>query len=503
MGNSISTASMKSNNNAAAGLPKDLPLGETLDYIATHYILTMDFQSLRKLYEKQYCEKMVVLTSNIINKYFTDLELSHLAHRVENGSGSGSGSGSGAPENIIFFKKTDIEHLNIPDIHKKEAVCNKIAKFYIKIAHLFSAIVTTINPEYVYKDMFGNVIKQNLYEKDNIPKWAKVEVLKLNLCDNRINALKGETPATMMKNVEAELSTPGMTWGGDGSTAATAIAEPLLATAEKPSGEPDEPNDLPNSNKNEIIKIQPDVLEETASKFSDYIPKAQAEGICSINLKKDGTLKTLEEEPGIPELMDLYYDDEYDYKTGKFNGMSGTTKEKFHSDLKRFYSEFSGNAEMPDTITKFSDIKLRDYSKQPICDKKFVDQKNSFSGTYNDTLLADYANNLKQMIKSVNKKQQQLLTIINRLFVYVVDPETKVELIKVNPELTDDSLQSIVEETRNIIIELYLKCEADFVEGVKLYEAIVESQIFVTTQNQIESLKRAAEVMYNPLVEGK
>jgi hypothetical protein len=47
---------------------------------------------------------------------------------------------------------------------------------------------------------------------------------------------------------------------------------------------------------------------------------------------------------------------------------------------------------------------------------------------------------------------------------------------------------------------LYLKCEADFVEGVKLYEAIVEAQIFVTTQNQIESLKRAAEVIYNPLV---
>uniref|UniRef100_A0A6C0F0B8 Uncharacterized protein n=1 Tax=viral metagenome TaxID=1070528 RepID=A0A6C0F0B8_9ZZZZ len=474
MGNSISTASTKSNNNVAAGLPKDLPLGETLDYIATHYILTMDFQSLRKLYEKQYCEKMVVLTSNIINKYFTDLELSHLAHRIENGSGMGD---NGAPENIIFFKKTDIEHLNIPDIHKKEAVCNKIAKFYIKIAHLFSAIVTTINPEYVYKDMFGNVIKQNLYEKDNIPKWAKVEVLKLNLCDNRINALKGETPASMMKNVEAELTTPGMTWGGDGSDPATATP------AEKPIGEPDEPNELSDSNKDEIIKIQPDV--------------------CSINLKKDGTLKTLEEEPGIPELMDLYYDDEYDYKTGKFKGMSNTTKEKFHSDLKRFYSEFSGNIEMPDTITKFSDIKLRDYSKQPICDKKFVDQKNSFSGTYNDTLLADYANNLKQMIKSVNKKQQQLLTIINRLFVYVVDPETKVELIKVNPELTDISLQSIVEETRNIIIELYLKCEADFVEGVKLYEAIVEAQIFVTTQNQIESLKRAAEVLYNPLVEEK
>ena len=31
---------------------KQIPLEETIDYIATHYILTSDFQSLRKLNEK-------------------------------------------------------------------------------------------------------------------------------------------------------------------------------------------------------------------------------------------------------------------------------------------------------------------------------------------------------------------------------------------------------------------------------------------------------------------
>ena len=248
MGNSISK-----NTTTIEGDPKVLPLGETLDYIATHYILTMDFQSMKNMYKKDYCEKLVILTGDIINKYFNDLEVGRMAQRIENGATAGNAT----PEKVIFFKKTDIEHLNIPDFHKKQMICNKIAKFYIKIAHLFSAIVTTINPEYVYKDMFGKTIKKSLYEKDNIPKWAKVEVLKLNLCDNRINALEG-------RNMEKIIDTPGPTWGGSGggsgsgsrSEADTTIKEEshnmddeqkvkeLQKEFEKPAGDPDEPIDM-------------------------------------------------------------------------------------------------------------------------------------------------------------------------------------------------------------------------------------------------------------------
>ena len=510
MGNSISkntTTTIEEED------PKDLPLGETLDYIATHYILTMDFQSMKNMYKKDYCEKLVILTGDIINKYFNDLEVGRMAQRIEN---NGAASGEN-PEKVIFFKKTDIEHLNIPDFHKKQMVCNKIAKFYIKIAHLFSAIVTTINPEYVYKDMFGKTIKKGLYEKDNIPKWAKVEVLKLNLCDNRINALEGRN---MEKIIEGELSTPGLTWGGgneysssssgsssssdssssDSSSSSGSSSsdtteeqeqkqkqqqeqkqqeqkqqeqkqqeqEQQQQQQEKPAGDPAEPDEPTDPNKDVVIKIQPN--------------------ICSVNIKENGRLKTLEDEPGIPELMELYYDDEYDYKTGKMTGMSEPTKIQFQSDLKRFYNEFTGNDEMPDNITKFSDIKLKDYSKKAIC----LAKNKGVEVSYSDQLFVDYAANLKQMIKAVNKKQQQLLAQINKIFVY-----TQSGLIKINPELTEQSLQKVVDETRNIIIDLYLKCEADFVEGVKLYEAMVESLIFNSTKNQIESLQRASEMLYS------
>ena len=58
---------------------------DVVDYIATYYILTMDFKSLSKLIEKEYCDKLIVLTSDIIKRYFNDMEITYLAQRVKNG----------------------------------------------------------------------------------------------------------------------------------------------------------------------------------------------------------------------------------------------------------------------------------------------------------------------------------------------------------------------------------------------------------------------------------
>ena len=51
---------------------------EIIDYIATYYILTMDFKSLSKLSDKEYCDNLVVLTSDIIQKHFNDLDVTYL-----------------------------------------------------------------------------------------------------------------------------------------------------------------------------------------------------------------------------------------------------------------------------------------------------------------------------------------------------------------------------------------------------------------------------------------
>jgi hypothetical protein len=97
------------------------------------------------------------------------------------------------------------------------------------------------------------------------------------------------------------------------------------------------------------------------------------------------------------------------------------------------------------------------------------------------------------MIQNAANNQNKLLSVINVLFTYVVDPHTKKNKIRINPKLTDEMLQSAVVNTRKFIIDLYVKCETDYVNGVKLYEAIVESKILDTTQKQIENLKKKAD----------
>jgi len=436
MGNSVSLYSNIQSGGGEESEEKAITLSDTLDFIASYYILTMDFKTLSQLHEKKYCDELVVLTSDIINKYFSDLEVQRLAQRVE--------SGADASEKLVYFKKSDIENLKIPDSETKKAYCIDIAKFYIKIAHIFAAIVTTINPEYVYKDVFGNTVKKSLMQKSSIPSGVNTTVSKINLCSERINALKGkQEDKTEVQSEEPE--------------------------------EEEKEVEVIQTGGNDNIEIHPD--------------------ICTINLDKDGETGHLDDEPGINELIDLYFDGDYDFKTGKFMGMTNETEKQFQQDLKRFYLAFTDNTDMPPEVKKFSDIKLRDYST-----KKFCESGNapSVKGSYKDELFLKYADNLKAMIQSVNVKQDELLAIINKIFVYVLDPVTDEDVIRVNPDLTESGLQELIVETRKLIIELYLKCETDFVEGVKIYEAIVESQIFNTTQKHIEQLEKEREKLIAP-----
>ena len=162
--------------------------GHVIDYIASHYILTMDFESLTKLYDKQYCDNLVVLTKDIIDRNFNDLEITYLAQRTQKGIVIDKETS----EKVIFFNKQDLDKLDVSTSLKKKRICIGIAKFYVKIAHLFAAIMKTINPIYSYKDEQGNLIQKTLLEKEEIPKNVERKVYKMGLCNRRIDILKGK-----------------------------------------------------------------------------------------------------------------------------------------------------------------------------------------------------------------------------------------------------------------------------------------------------------------------
>jgi len=420
MGNTSSSTS--NSNNANVNAEKEFKnFYDVIDYIATYYILTMDFKSLSKLSEKTYCDKLVVLTSDIIERYFNDMEVTYLAQRIKEGLEVNDLKN----EKIIYINKDRLEGLDLSNDAqksiKKKRVCIGIAKFYVKIAHVFAAIVMTINPVYTYKDATGQTVKTGLLEKDTIPKGVDRKLYKLNICDNRIRALKkGEEIDSINGNVT----------------------------------------------------IQPKV--------------------CNMNVGINGLDKTLADEPGITELMKLYLDDNYDFSNGNFTGMSETTKKLFMKDLQLFYTAFTGNENMPAEITKFSDIKLKDYNKTPGCQGTNPSFKHKYTLGQKDKLFVDYANNTKKMIQNAADNQSKLLAVINEIFTYVIDPYSNKKVIRVNPKLTDELLQKAVEKTRRLIVDLYVKCEMDYVNGIKLYEAIVEAKILETTQNQIDVLKKEA-----------
>ena len=96
------------------------------------------------------------------------------------------------------------------------------------------------------------------------------------------------------------------------------------------------------------------------------------------------------------------------------------------------------------------------------------------------------------MIQNAADNQYKLLEVINDLFSHVNDPYSGKRVIRINPKLTDEILQKNVVKTRKLIIDLYVKCETDYFNGVQLFEAIVESKIVETTQKQIENLKKEA-----------
>jgi hypothetical protein len=393
---------------------------EIIDYIASHYILTMDFESLKKLSQKDYCDKLVIITSDIIKDHFSERDITYLAQRVKQGIEVNELS----TQKVEFVNEDRLKDLDASKgVNKnldKKRKCIGIAKFYIKIAHIFSAIVMTINPTYSYKAN-GATENVSLFDKNKIPPNTPRKISKLNICDNRLRALD------RVKEV---------------------------------------PNLTNNANNANNVTLSPK--------------------ICNMNVDAVGDSTLLIDEPGIPELLKLYFD-KYDYSTGEFTGMSEPMQEQYNKDVHKFFTVFTGKDIMPADIKKFSDIKLRNYKNTGFCNQPAL---KNVSISKKDELFIKYAENLKNMMNTASNNQQKLLSIINDIFTFVLDPYTKEKKIRINPQLTDAGLTKLVENARKLIIDLYVTCEIDYVNGVKLYEAIVESQILETTEKQISSLNK-------------
>jgi len=325
------------NNNSVENIKKEGLLLQELDFIAANYISTQNFKDMERLADMDYCNKLVVVTADSIASNLNDLNVNYLAQRLKNGIEINEMTKS----NILYLKQNNLENLDVKNNTTKRRLCIGIAKFYVKIAHLFSAIVTTVNPIYVYKDENGNTVETNLLNKKNIPASANVSIKRMDVCSKRLNALLN--------------------------------------------------NEDFNKPTDAKVTINPNFCEMNYDRTRN----------------KD---KMFYQEPGIPELEKLYYD-EYDYDKGGFSRMSDKTrKEIYEKDVITFYKAFTGNDTIEKDgkgeplIKKFSDIKLRDFHKSKGCSRN-GSYTNSYSATLKNKLFSDYANHIKTMMQTTKKSR--------------------------------------------------------------------------------------------------
>mgnify|MGYP006104784955 CR=1 FL=1 len=409
MGNDISTEQNKSD---ASNIHK------IVNHIASDYIFTSNFKDMENLGDVKYCNNLVILTSRIIEENLNDLDIDYLSRKIKDDNAVDEM----AKEKVIFLKKDDIPKLDVKNDTQKRRLCVGIAKYYVKVAHIFASIVKTINPTMSYIDNKGNAAETTLMDKHKVSDNANMKMNSVSLCSKRLDIL--------VNNNDYDVK----------------------------------------DTKNKKITVGPDYCNTQSKNMS-------------VNLL---------EEPGMVELEKLY-SDKYDYETGKYIGMSDTMKNKYKRDLEIFYNAFSDSGEPfnPKKIKKFSDIKLREHHNNEGCSDKDGYYLNPQKGEYSEKLFADYATHIKKMMDNTKKNQDQLLSVIDKLFVFVnISDESKKDskLIMINPGLTEVKLQSVVDESRKIIMNLYITCEKDFLKGLEIFEVIVEQKLRDATIEKINNL---------------
>jgi hypothetical protein len=443
-----------------------------LNEIATDYILGQNFQDMVRLTNSKYCDDLVIITSKILKKSFFSNQIQVIYNKISEGS---------IEHSSYIYANTSIAK------EQTGKLCIEIAKYYVKIAHLFAAIITTLNPVFSWRssasssrailsphipkmkanddkpivqgveDLVTNIEQTTLQDKQYISEMAKdVKIEKLNFCNSRISDLMDMDELTDLINHDSIIN-------GKHSVSEIKIKTKLCSSN----------------------------LNNTANAgVGDSIHRT----------------KTVYDLPGFAELSRLY-NDKYNASKGRFDKMSAKSKEEKKRNVDLLYTLFTGNPNPPKDINSFRDIPIHSFSDTQDCSTPDSMLNKTYVGTTKDKLFVDYVEQVKRMIYDSNMIRNSLLEVIDKIFISntaeqgetvetgETDKDAKMKYI-IDPNLTYEELNNLIAETRKIILKLYVNCEKNFIYTLKILQAIIEAQIFETGQRQIRELERNIEEEY-------
>lgn len=439
-----------------------------LDEIATKYILGQNFQDMIKLTNSKYCDDLVIITSKILKKSYFSNQIQAIYGRITN------------------------EDMKSAIISKEDTkkMCIEIAKYYVKIAHLFAAIMTTLNPVFSWRSSASSsraILSPYVQEDPSVAGETPVVIDEpVVAIDEKVTLENKHYISEMAKNIKVESL----------NFCNSRIAD-LIDIDELTDVLSDE-NGVGNPAHVSEIKIKTK--------------------LCSSNLNNStetgGRKKTVYDLPGFVELSRLY-NDKYNASKGRFDRMSAKSKAEKKRNIDLLYTLFTGDPNPPKNIRMFRDIPLHSFADTVDCEGVNSMLNKTYIGTTKDKLFVDYVEQIKKMIYESNMTRNSLLEVIDSIFILntgagadegvsagadadVDNEETKEKKMKyvIDPELSYDRLNDLIAETRKIILNLYVNCEKNFIYTLKILQAIIEAQIFETSQRQMKELERSIDEEY-------
>ena len=154
-----------------------------IDNLAAKFITSSTISENKKIGDINFCNDLVIMTSDVISNKLTAMDIEYLKQRTEKGVVIDDMT----TDKVIFLKKNQKDNLDIKNKTQKRRICNGIAKFYVKIAQLYGAILKTVNPVYKYKDEYG--VEHTVSNKSKVPQNFNFSLTQVNLCNKRLNAL--------------------------------------------------------------------------------------------------------------------------------------------------------------------------------------------------------------------------------------------------------------------------------------------------------------------------
>ena len=471
MGAALTTQNAKSN----------LELRKKIDYIAKNLIFDSDFTDMTKLGNEKYCNKLVKKVSDVFKKNKDSIDILLLRKKLYEIKKNKNPELVDENENEFKFetnanvKMTEEPQKELPrrveqeqeqitggekrstirsrspttrkrmpsttpqNIHNIKKKCNEIAKFYVLFAHLFSCIVSTVNPSF-------EIGASSSSDKKNAD--------SLDFCSSRLNLLiNGE----LIENSEGDVT----------------IKPNICKTNVSDSGSALRLVDLPG------IKALLKLFENDDDSAQDV--KYLYEAFTGKDAPNDVNIEQ------IP--LQVYSKDVECSGSGSGSGSSSSTGSS------RSESQYRGGAfnDYQDDSYRYQNRDERDIRNLNVDVRRGIYLTGVIGNPTKEKLFSDYINNIKFMIQKSEKNRSLLLEILSEMFTYTYDSDGEISGVIINPSLTYKELQSLVRRTRKIIIKLYTECEEDYNEGLDIFFALIQEKILSKLTLQDDTLRRELE----------